>query len=172
MDIEIQSKTDNSLFKRTEVHFLIHHEAEKTPKRDLVRSELADKLKTKKENILIDSMHSSFGSTDTIGYAKIYKSLKEAESQEKKHILKRNNALPKEKKEVKEETKPPEEKPQEKTEESPGEEKKDESEPKQDVKEGEEKPKDEGNVEKTKEEPTEDKTDKEDDKKTVEEKKE
>ena len=45
MEIEIQSKTNNPLLKRTEVHFTIHHDGGKTPKRELIRSELAEKLK-------------------------------------------------------------------------------------------------------------------------------
>lgn len=98
MEIEIESKTDNPLFNRTEVHFIVHHENEKTPKRDLVRSELADKLRVKKEHIIISHMNSSFGLNDTIGYAKIYNSSKEAGKWEKKHLLKRNKIASEEKK--------------------------------------------------------------------------
>jgi small subunit ribosomal protein S24e len=135
MEIEIQSKTNNSLFNRTEVYFIIHHEGESTPKRDLIKSELAGKLNAKKENIMINFMKSSFGTTTTEGYAKVYNSLKEAKEREKDHILVRNGALVKEKKPVKEEKpKPPAEKPtegdqkpQEETVEKPGEEKKEES---------------------------------------------
>jgi small subunit ribosomal protein S24e len=100
MEIEIQTKTNNPLLKRTEVHFTVHHEGEKTPKRDLIRSELADKLNVKKENIMIHAMQSSFGSTDTVGYAKVYTSVKVALSNEKKHVLRRNNALAGEKKQA------------------------------------------------------------------------
>ena len=71
MEIEIQSKTDNPLLGRTEVRFVILHEGEGTPKRELVRSELAEKLNAKKETIMVDHMQSSFGSRKTIGYAKI-----------------------------------------------------------------------------------------------------
>ena len=72
-------------------------------KRELIRSELAEKLNTKKENIMINFMKSGFGSADTVGYAKVYKSVKDAEAYEKKHVLKRNNALGGGKKSVKEE---------------------------------------------------------------------
>jgi len=98
MEVDIQSKTDNPLLKRNEVYFTIHHEGEKTPKRELVRSELADKLNAKKENILIAYMKSSFGSKDTVGFAKVYKSVVDAKSSEKNHILKRNNIVKTEKK--------------------------------------------------------------------------
>jgi small subunit ribosomal protein S24e len=90
MEIEIQSKTDNTLLGRTEVHFIILHEGEGSPKRDLVRNELAEKLNAKKETIMIDFMQSSFGARKTIGYAKIYKSIEDAKACEADPILKRN----------------------------------------------------------------------------------
>ena len=134
MEIEIQSKTNNPLLKRTEVHFTIHHEGEKTPKRELVRSELAEKLNAKKENIMVNSMQSSFGSTDTVGYAKVYKSAKDVQSGERKHILKRNKALVGEKKPGKEEPEKPAEQTQEKPEETTEEPKKEEHPTEQSVK--------------------------------------
>jgi len=117
MEIEIQSKTDNPLLNRTEVHFIIRNEGESTPKRELIRGELAEKLNVKKENIMINYMKSSFGITDTLGYAKVYKSLKEAKAGERDYILIRNNALVKEKKPAQEEKKKPVEPSEEKPEE-------------------------------------------------------
>ena len=118
MEIEIQSKTDNLLLGRTEVHFVILHEGEGSPKRDLVRSELAEKLNTKKETIMIDFMRSSFGTRKTIGYAKIYKSIEDAKAGESDPILKRNGLGTKKKpkkeakKEGDEKKETPKEKPQ------------------------------------------------------------
>ncbi len=109
MEIEIQSKIDNVLLGRTEVRFVIFHEGEGTPKRELVRSELAEKLNAKKESIMVDAMHSSFGSRKTIGYAKIYKSIEDAKAREADPILKRNN-LGTKKKAKKEASKPETEK--------------------------------------------------------------
>jgi len=103
MEIDIQSKTNNPLLKRTEVHFTLRHEGEGTPKRELVKSELAEKLKVKKENIMINYMKSNFGNTETLGYAKVYKSIDEAKAREKKFILIRNNVIAAEKKKPKEE---------------------------------------------------------------------
>ena len=142
MEIEIQSKSNNPLLNRTEVHFIIRHEGESTPKREFIRGELAEKLNVKKENIMINYMKSSFGITETLGYAKVYKSLKEAKDGERDYILKRNNVLVKEKKAAKEgEKKPPVEQPEAKP------------------KEGAEKPAEEETavkpVEETKEEPAE-----------------
>jgi len=128
MEIDIQSKTNNPLLKRTEVYFSLHHDGEGTPKRELVRSELADKLKVKKENVMINYMKANFGNTETLGYAKIYTSVEEAKAREKKFILIRNNVIAAEKKKPKEE-KPArpslkkEEKPEEKQVEKPLEEK-------------------------------------------------
>ena len=123
MEIDIQSKTNNPLLKRTEVHFTLRHEGEGTPKRELVKSELAEKLKVKKENIMINYMKANFGNTETLGYAKVYKSVEEAKIREKKFILIRNNVIAAEKKKPKEE-KPAapskkEEEPAEKTEGKP-----------------------------------------------------
>ena len=105
MEIEIRSKSNNPLLNRTEVHFIIRHEGESTPKREFIRGELAEKLNVKKENIMINYMKSSFGITETLGYAKVYKSLKEAKNGERDYILKRNNVVAKEKKAAKEEEK-------------------------------------------------------------------
>ena len=158
MEVEIQSKTNNPLLKRTEVHFTVHHESEKTPKRELVRSELAEKLNVKKENVIVNFMKSSFGSTDTVGYAKVYKSVKEAGTWEKKYALKRNNILTGEKKPAKEEPGKPAEQPQEKQEETAEEAKKEEPPADQDVKEEEaKKPKEEKTAEQPKEETAEEK---------------
>jgi len=110
MEIDIQSKNNNPLLKRTEIYFCLKHNGEGTPKRELVRSELADKLKVKKENIMINNMKSNFGKTETSGYARVYASIEAAKAGEKNHILKRNNVIVKEKKSEKEEK--PEEKPE------------------------------------------------------------
>ena len=90
MEIEIQSKKENPLLQRTEVHFTVHHQGEKTPKRDLIRSELAEQLNVKKDAVIVNHMKSSFGSTDTTGYAKIYKNGDSAKEWEKKYLIKRN----------------------------------------------------------------------------------
>ncbi len=118
MEIEIQSKTDNTLLGRTEVHFFILHEGEGSPKRDLVRNELAEKLNAKRETIMIDFMRSSFGARKTVGYAKIYKSIEDAKAGEADPILKRNGLGTKKKpkkeakKEGDEKREAPKEKPQ------------------------------------------------------------
>jgi len=118
MEIEIQSKTNNPLLKRTEVHFVIHHASEGTPKRELVRSELAEKMNVKKETVMVNFMKSSFGSNETVGYAKVYKSVKEVKSGEQKYVLRRNNVIAP-KKPAKEKEKKLAEKPEDKGEKKP-----------------------------------------------------
>jgi small subunit ribosomal protein S24e len=103
MEIEIDSKKNNPLFNRTEIRFTIHHEGEGTPNREIIRSELSEKLNAKKENIIINSINSSFGIQQSKGYAKIYTSLKKSDNPERKYILKRNKIIGK--KEMKKEEK-------------------------------------------------------------------
>lgn len=98
MEIEIDSKRNNPLLNRTEVYFTVKHSGEKTPNRELVRSELADKLNAKKENIIVNALNPSFGSQETTGYAKVYSSDKQTKEIESEHILKRNKIGAKEKK--------------------------------------------------------------------------
>lgn len=101
MELEITEKKNNPLLKRTEVQFVAKHENEGTPNRKLIRSELADALNTKQENIIIDSITSSFGSYISKGYAKAYSSHKHATDVEREFQLKRNKvqAQPKKKEE-------------------------------------------------------------------------
>jgi small subunit ribosomal protein S24e len=91
MELEINSKKNNPLFNRTEIRFTIIHKGEGTPNREIIRSELAEKLNAKKENIIINNINSSFGVQQSTGYAKVYSSPKKSEDLEKKYILKRNN---------------------------------------------------------------------------------
>ena len=90
MEIEINEKKNNPLFKRTEVYFTVVHPNEATPNRAIIQSELADALNANKDHIIIDTLHSGFGVQKTKGYAKVYSSKKYAESLERKHQLQRN----------------------------------------------------------------------------------
>lgn len=114
MKIEIDSKRNNPLLNRTEVYFIIHHEGEGTPNREIIRSELAEKLNVKKDNIVVNNIHSSFGVQESKGYAKVYTSVEKSKDWDREHILVRNKII--EKKEKKKEEKKPVEKPKEKPE--------------------------------------------------------
>lgn len=154
MEIEIGSKRNNSLLNRTEVYFIIRHNGEGTPAREIIRSELAGKLNVKKENIVVDNIHSGFGIRESTGYAKIYKSVEAAKDRERDHILERNKII--ERKEKKKEEKKPAEKPEKKPE-AEGEPEKEEEKPEKEEKPVEEPLKEEGGepVEKTEEKPEE-----------------
>jgi len=105
MEIEIDSKKNNPLLNRTEVYFTVKHPGEGTPNRELIRSELADKLNAKKENIIVHVITPGFGTQETTGYAKVYSSVEKSKKSEREHILKRNKLIG-EKKEEKTQGKP------------------------------------------------------------------
>ncbi|MCJ7570973.1 MAG: 30S ribosomal protein S24e [Candidatus Thermoplasmatota archaeon] len=90
MEIEIDSKKNNPLLKRTEVYFTVKHTGEGTPNREIIRNELAEKLNSKKENVVVNIMKPGFGIQETTGYAKVYSSLESSKGLEREHILKRN----------------------------------------------------------------------------------
>ena len=98
MEIEIESKRNNPLLSRTEVQFTIKHEGQGTPNREIIRTELAEKLNVKKENVVVNVINSSFGIQETTGYAKIYKSAEKLEDLERKYVIKRNKIGTKDKK--------------------------------------------------------------------------
>ena len=90
MEVEIVSKKENELLDRTEVKFKAVHMKEGTPQREAVREKLAAMLKATKERVIVDSMNSEFGKTETIGYAKVYKNKDSAMKYEREHVLVRN----------------------------------------------------------------------------------
>jgi small subunit ribosomal protein S24e len=104
MEIEIESKRNNPLLNRTEVYFIVKHPGEGTPNREIIRSELADKLNVKKENIIVNTIKSGFGIQEISGYAKVYSSVQKTKSLEQDYILTRNKLLEKDKKGKKEST--------------------------------------------------------------------
>jgi small subunit ribosomal protein S24e len=90
MEVEIVSKKENILLDRTEVRFKAVHPKEGTPQREAVRDKLVGLLKASKERVIVDSMDSEFGKTETVGYAKVYKTKEAAMKYEREEILVRN----------------------------------------------------------------------------------
>ncbi|MCL2509861.1 MAG: 30S ribosomal protein S24e [Methanomassiliicoccaceae archaeon] len=90
MKIEITSQKDNPLQKRKEVYFTIDHVGEKTPGRNSVAEEIAKKVKSKRDCVVIDNIESNYGIGKSKGYAKVYESKEIAMSYENKYLLKRN----------------------------------------------------------------------------------
>ncbi|MGB9636287.1 MAG: 30S ribosomal protein S24e [Thermoplasmata archaeon] len=99
MEIEIIAKKENPLLSRTEIKFKIVHDKSQTPKREEVRSKLAEMLSASKDVLVIDHMKPRFGISQTIGYAKVYKN-KESLNVERLPVLVRNKLREKKKKET------------------------------------------------------------------------
>jgi len=117
MEIEIESKRNNPLLNRTEIYFTVKHGGEGTPNREIIRSEIAEKLNVNKEKVIVNTVKSSFGSQEISGYAKIYPSLEKSKEIENNYILRRNKLVEEKEKKEKKKTSPApksEEKPIEK----------------------------------------------------------
>src|SRR6266849_32222 len=108
MQLEVLQRKENPLLKRVEVTFKATHKAEPTPTRDALRAFLAKELNATKDIVVIDFQASTYGSDETVGEAKVYKSKEEALAVERKHILVRNKLI---EPEVKKEAAPKPEKP-------------------------------------------------------------
>ena len=91
MELEISDKRENPLLDRTEVHFVVHHPNQPSPRREHVREALSYELNVKKELVVVDNLRSSFGVHDTKGYAKIYSKKEVALKVEREYLIKRNN---------------------------------------------------------------------------------
>lgn len=90
MELEIIEKKENPLLNRIEIKFKLKHQGEKTPERELVKSEIAEMLKINKSLVVIDYIRPNFGIAMSTGYAKIYKNTEDAKKIEPSYILKRN----------------------------------------------------------------------------------
>lgn len=101
MEIEFIEKRENPLLERIEIRFKAVHEKEATPTRDTIREGIAKSVKSSKDKVILDSMNSKFGLGQTMGYAKVYKSVEAAKKYERKHILARNQLVDREETEKK-----------------------------------------------------------------------
>ncbi len=95
MEIKILEKKENPLLHRVEVKFVVSHPKDKTPSREDVRSLISANLNAEKNRVILDYMHTPFGSTETNGYAKIYDTLENAKKIEPDYILLRNKLIEK-----------------------------------------------------------------------------
>lgn len=116
MALNIIEKTDKSLLSRTDVLAEIDFK-DAAPSRKDVKAELASKLNSKDDLIVVRSINTSYGFKKAKVFASVYKDKKSLEKINKKYLLERE--LPKEKKEAEEPKK-------EETEETPKEEPKEE----------------------------------------------
>jgi small subunit ribosomal protein S24e len=90
MDVEVIEKKQNPLLNRQEIRFKILHPKEPTPNRDSAREKIASENNVKKEQVIIDNLETTFGKSETVGYAKIYPSKEEAMKNEREYHLVRN----------------------------------------------------------------------------------
>ena len=101
MKVEIDSKKENVLHKRTEVEFTAEHNGEPTPKRSDLRASIADKMGVAKDRVIVDHTNTEFGMGKSHGYAKVYETAELAKSSEKNYILARQGLAEKKAKKVK-----------------------------------------------------------------------
>ncbi|MDR1954731.1 MAG: 30S ribosomal protein S24e [Candidatus Methanoplasma sp.] len=90
MKIEIINQKENPLQKRKEVYFTIDHAGESTPGRNAVAEDIAKKMKSKRDCVVIDNIETVYGIGKSKGYAKVYDSKESAMSYENGYLLKRN----------------------------------------------------------------------------------
>lgn len=90
MKMEIKEQKENVFQQRTEVRFEVDHAREPTPGRNAVAEELAKKLGTQRNLVIIDELKTQYGIGKTEGYAKVYKSADLARKYENEYLLKRN----------------------------------------------------------------------------------
>lgn len=98
MEIEFVETKDNPLLDRIEIKFKVMHSGEPTASREAIREKIASLAKSTKEKVIIDFMTSQFGLGQSIGYAKIYRTVEDAKKHERKHLLVRNKLIEAEKK--------------------------------------------------------------------------
>ena len=90
MKMEITKKTENPLFKRTEIYFVIDHAGEATPSKGAVVEEIVKQTKAAKDTIVLDKIESVYGNGKSKGYVKVYESKEAALECEPDYLLKRN----------------------------------------------------------------------------------
>ncbi|MDR1691172.1 MAG: 30S ribosomal protein S24e [Candidatus Methanoplasma sp.] len=90
MKIEITNQKENPLQKRKEVYFTIDHVGETTPGRNAVAEDIAKKMKSKRDCVVVDNIESVYGIGKSKGYAKVYDDKASALSFENGYLLKRN----------------------------------------------------------------------------------
>ncbi len=95
MDFEITSDKRNELLSRREVQFTLKYDGA-TPSRMQIIGKLCALLNIKENQVTLDSLHSSFGKTETSGSARIYDSEESRNKTERPHLAARGVPKPKE----------------------------------------------------------------------------
>jgi ribosomal protein S24E len=108
MDIQITKDEHKPLLGRREILGKISYEAA-TPKRADIRKAVADKLKVKEELVLVNRIHTEYGSQSAKIIVHVYDDEKSLKGSEYEYTLRKHGLV-----EKKEEKKPEEEAPAEK----------------------------------------------------------
>jgi small subunit ribosomal protein S24e len=95
MEVEIISRKENKILNRQEVQFLVKG-ASATPSRKELRQKIAALTNADEKTMIIDTLKTSYGSTELKGTARIYKNRKDLERLELSYVIARN--FPEEKK--------------------------------------------------------------------------
>ncbi len=103
MEIEVESRKENKLLEREEIHFIVKYEKE-TPPRNKIKEELKNALGIG-GFIVIHKIEPSFGIRKARVYAKVYPDEKTARKIEEEYLLKREKIISKKGEEKKEEEK-------------------------------------------------------------------
>ena len=72
MNIEVVKTKENPLLERQEVEVLIKHNSQSTPKRADLLAELATKLKTDQELLIVETIKTDKGRAHTVGRILVY----------------------------------------------------------------------------------------------------
>jgi len=91
MEVKIVSQKENSLLKRSEVHFQVEHgQTGSTPPRLEVRKAVANALKKDADLVFVKKFETKTGTHTALGIANVYDSVEQARLIEPKYIIERN----------------------------------------------------------------------------------
>ncbi len=111
MKVEITSKHDNHILNRKEINFTVK-DAQATPSRKELREKIAALAGADEKTLVIDVLKTSYGTTQVLGVARVYKTEKDLRATELRQIVERNLGRPEKAKPL--ETAAPEPKPEKK----------------------------------------------------------
>jgi len=92
MDFEITSDTRNELLSRREIRFTLRYDGA-TPSRLQVIGKLCALFNVKEQQVVLDSLKTSFGRMDLVGKARVYDTEEGRKKTERAHLMERG--LPK-----------------------------------------------------------------------------
>ncbi len=88
MDFEITSDTRNELLSRREIRFTLRYDGA-TPSRLQVIGKLCALVNIKEQQVVLDTLKSSFGRTELTGEARIYDTEEGRKKTERAHLMER-----------------------------------------------------------------------------------